>query len=140
MSRFQILKSGVAAMLMVVIAAACAGKKAPDPTGTVSGTIEYGPDVQLSPDAVAYVRLADTTKGDVDGKTVVQKEIRDLAQPIQYELTYKEKHINPMHQYAVDVRVVDKGKLMLISPPKQSVITQGSPQTLDMKLTPARGF
>ena len=140
MSRFQILKSGVAAMLQVVIAAACAGKKVPDPTGTVSGTISYGSDTQLSPDAVAYLRLADTTKGDVDGKTVVQKEIRDLAQPIQYELTYKEKHINPMHQYAVDVRVVDKGKLMLISPPKQSVITQGSPQTQDMKLTPARGF
>ena len=42
MSRFQILKSGISAMLLVVIAAACAGKKVPDPTGTVSGTISYG--------------------------------------------------------------------------------------------------
>lgn len=141
MSSFQIVKNGFAALLLVAVAAACAGKKAPDPTGTVSGTINYGPDVQLSPTAVAYVRLADVTKGDVDGKTILQKEMRDLAQsPLPYELTYKEKHIDPMHQYAVDVRVVDKGKLLLISPPKQMVITQGNPQTLDLTLTPARGF
>ena len=141
MSCFQILKNGIAALLLVVIAAACTGKKAPDPMGTVSGTINYGPDVQLSPTAVAYVRLADVTKGDVDGKTIVQTEIPDLTQsPLPYELTYKEKHIDPMHLYAVDVRIVDKGKLLLISPPKQMVITQSNPQTLDLTLTPARGF
>jgi uncharacterized lipoprotein YbaY len=135
------VKSGMTGLLLLLAAAAaaagggCSAKKPPDAMGTLTGTISYQEPVALSPDAVAYVRLADTTKGTVESKTIVQKEIKDVAQvPISFELPYKEKDIDPSREYAVDVRIVDKGKLMLMNPTKYTVITKGSPSALDMTL------
>lgn len=149
--RPSLKRSRMAGLLLSVFAAAAAGgvgagcssKPPPAETmGTLSGTISYHPSVvALSPGAVAYVRLADTTKGSVNSETIVQKEIKDVAQqaPIAFELPYKEKDINPSREYAVDVRIVDRGKLVLVNPTKQTVITKGNPSALDVKLVPAGG-
>ncbi|MEO6436208.1 MAG: YbaY family lipoprotein, partial [Tepidisphaeraceae bacterium] len=76
----QSVKMGLAGLVMLAAAASgCAGKKPPETMGAVSGTISCRTDIELSPKAVAFVRLADMTDGDVGGKTVVQKEIKDFA-------------------------------------------------------------
>ena len=132
------LRSAMAGLLLTAASAGvvgCSSNKPPDAMGTLTGTISYQNPVELSPDAVAYVRLADTTKGVMESKTVVQKEIKDVAQaPITFELPYKEKDIDPSREYAVEVRIVDKGKVMLSNPTKQTVITKGNPNALDMTL------
>jgi putative lipoprotein len=113
----------------------CSSKKAPDPSSTLSGTLVYREEVKLSPNAVAYVRLADITDGNLKSTTVLQRELHPGGElPIPFELSYKDKWINPSHEYSLEVRIVDQGKLQFISSEKQPVITNGHPSTVAMVL------
>lgn len=126
----------VAAVLTAGVAstAGCANKK-PDVVNTVSGNLSYREPVKLSENAVAYVRLADVTKGQLNSSTVVQKTVKpDGDGSIPFALVYKEKDINPRNEYAVDVRVIDRGRLMYISDGKFNVITQGHGHNVDVAL------
>lgn len=126
-----------AAMTAVLATSAGCGNKAPDPVNSVSGNVVYRPSdrVSFSDEAVAYVRLADVTKGTVNSTTVVQKQVRpDASGAIPFELVYKEKQIDPRREYAIDVRVVDRGRLMFISDGKHPVITQGHGNELALQL------
>jgi uncharacterized lipoprotein YbaY len=117
-------------------AVGCANHKKPDPMNSVSGTLSTHVPVKLSPDAVAYVRLADVTDGAVNSKTVVQQEIHspDGSLPTSFDLVYNEKRINPNRDYAVDVRIVDRGELLLMSGHEQPVITNGNANSVAMTL------
>ena len=117
-------------------AVGCSNKKAPDPTSTLSGTLVYRDEVKLSPNAVAYVRLADITDGNLKSTTVFQQELHPggVELPIPFELSYKDKWINPSHEYSLEVRIVDQGKLLFINGDKQQVLTNGHPSTVAMVL------
>jgi uncharacterized lipoprotein YbaY len=84
---------------------------------------------------VAYVRLADVTRGPAQSTTVLQQELTpgELS-AMPFALSYKEKMIDPRHEYAVDVRVVDQGKLQYISSEKYPVLTNGHSNTVSMLL------
>jgi putative lipoprotein len=145
--RFQPLKSSTLAALalatVAAIAGGCASHKA-DPMNAVSGSIAYRGDIALSPDAVAYVRLADVSDDIVGGRTIMQTEVHAtdagaIDGSLPFSLAYHENAIQPNHEYAVDVRVVDKGRLMLLSDGKHAVLTNGHGNTLDLSLeTPGR--
>lgn len=139
------VKMGVASLAMLAAAATgCAGKKPPETMGAVSGTIACRTDIELSPNAVAYVRLADATGGGLGGKTIVQQEIKEFATaattPITFGLPYKDKDINASREYVVEVRIVDKGKLVLMNPVKYTVLTKGNPNTLEVTLALASEY
>ena len=111
--------------------AGCARKH--EPMNAVSGKVSLREPAAFSDQAVAYVRLADVTKGTVNSTTVVQKEIRPADDgSIPFALVYKEKQINPHRAYAVDVRVVDHGRLVFISDGAAPVITKGHGNELDL--------
>jgi putative lipoprotein len=113
----------------------CSSKKAPDAVSTISGTLVYRDEVTLSPNAVAYVRLADVTDGQVNAATVLQEEVRPSGPlPIPFALVYKDKVIKPNRDYALEVRIVDQGKIQFISSEKQPVITHGHPSEVAMIL------
>src|SRR3954464_3341148 len=135
-------KSTVAALLLAaatVVGAGCSHAK-PDPMSAVMGNMSHDGFVTLSPDAVAYVRLADLSDDIVGGKTVIQTEVHpDDYGNLSYFLNYHDKAIQPNHEYAVDVRVVDKGQLMLISDTKNAVLTNGHGNMANVTLrTPGR--
>jgi len=125
----------IATCAALATAVGCASKKAPDPTSTLSGTLAYRSDVKLSESAVVYVRLADITQGQIKSTTVLQQEIRPSGDaPIPFTLSYKDKWINPSHEYSLEARVVDRGQLQFISDDKLPVITNGNPTTVAMEL------
>ena len=130
------------ALLLASVALVGCGNKAPDPMGTVSGTIAYPTHArELSPDAVAYVRLADVTKGVVKGETVEQAAIpTDGKSELSFELPYNETHIDPDRDYAVDVRVVDRGELVYMSRGGKPVITKGNPHDAEVQVKQMRGL
>jgi putative lipoprotein len=134
----SVVRTAVVGGLMVLMAATgvgCAGKRKPVQTGTVSGTVTYRERVALSPDATIYVRLADVTDGNVKSRTIVQHEMKAGQQvPIPFVLTYKQQDIDPTREYAVDVRLSDKGKLSLITPRPAPVLTKGNPDSADIVL------
>jgi len=126
----------VAAELTATLAtsAGCSNKK-PDPVNAVSGNVKYREPVKLSEQAVAYVRLADVSKGALSSSTVVQTTVKpDADGSIPFALVYKEKQIDPRREYAVDIRVVDKGRLMYLSDGKHNVITQGHGNDIELPL------
>lgn len=128
-------KLTLGAALAIGILAGCSSKKAPDPMASVSGTASARELESLSPDAVAYVRLADVTKDGVQGKTVVQKSYKPGGEEsMPFELRFKAKDINPKRDYALDVRVVDNGELVYITRGPKPVLTKGNGSELDVQL------
>jgi uncharacterized lipoprotein YbaY len=130
--------------MMAAVATGCAGKKPPETMGAVSGTISCRSDIKLSDEAVAYVRLCDATRGSLNSKTIAQKEIRGFvsgeATPVTFELPFKDKDINPERDYVVEVRIVDKGKLVAMGPVKYTVLTKGNPGTVEVTLALAAEY
>ena len=124
--------------LSVAAATGCSSKKpAPDPMSTVTGTLKYPDKIKLSPEAVAYVRLADMTKGDAQGVTIVQQEVKTTGAggPIPFQLTFKDKVIDPKRDYCVDARIVDRGRLVFISSGnKYPVVTKGHPESAEIAM------
>ena len=132
---FSKLALAAAVLLATVSTVGCAHKKQPDAVSSVSGTLTYREDITLSPSAVAYVRLADLSDKREASKTIMQQEVRPDGQlPIPFTLSYKDKWINPSHKYAIDVRIVDKGRLLFISNQQQPVITDGHSNTANVVL------
>jgi putative lipoprotein len=140
MNGFSIRVGAVAATMALLVATGCAGKKKPDPISSVTGTIAYPQKLALSPEAVAYVRLADITKGDAQGVTVAQTEVKPngAQAPLAFQLTFKDKVIDPSHDYAIDARIVDRGRLVFISNGKKyPVVTKGHPDSAEIKMDAA---
>jgi len=123
-----------ATLAIGLLATGCTHKKHQDPMASVAGVAKSSVMTTLSPNAVAYVRLADVTKDDVQGKTVLQETFKPCCGAMPFELRFKAKQIDPKHDYALDVRVVDDGKLVLITRGGQRVLTKGNPSQLNVDL------
>lgn len=124
-----------AALAIGILAGGCSNKKAPDPMASVAGTASALQLDTLSPDAVAYVRLADVTKDPVQGKTVVQKTYKPGGEDsMPFELRFKAKEIDPKRDYALDIRVVDNGEIVYLTRGPQPVLTKGNGSEVDLKL------
>jgi putative lipoprotein len=128
-------KATLAGIAVVVgITSGCAKKK-PDPMDSVSGVIVKPDYVKFGPTAVAHVRLADVTRGQAEGQTVVQKSVTPNEDgTIPFTLVFKEKQIDPNHKYAVDARVVDKDHVTVIGGKDHQVLTHGHGDTVEMQL------
>ena len=125
----------VAAVITVALGSSAGCARKHEPVNSVSGSVSLREPVSFSPEAVAYVRLADVTNGAVRSTTVVQKQVRPTGDgSIPFEIVYKEKQINPRREYAVDVRVVDHGRLVFITDGVAPVITQGHGHELALTL------
>lgn len=123
-----------ATLAVGLLATGCTHKKHQDPMASVAGVAKSSALTTLGPNAVAYVRLADVTKDGVQGKTVLQDTFKPCCDSMPFELRFKSKQIDPKHDYALDVRVVEDGKLVLISRGGQRVLTKGNPSQLSVDL------
>ena len=134
-------KTTLAGIALIVGVTGCANHKKPDPLDSVSGVIVKPEYVKFGPTAVVHVRLADVTKGQAEGETVVQKTVTPNDDgSISFTLVFKEKQIDPNHKYAVDARVVDKGHVTLIGGKDHEVLTHGHGDTVEMQLDHGQRF
>jgi putative lipoprotein len=114
-----------------------AGSYEREATGKVSGTVSYRQRIALPPEALVEVRLLDVTVSDGAAKAIGEQTIRNGGQvPIPFEIGYAAVLIQPAHRYALQVRIVDQGKLLFANVQAYPVITMGSPNRLDVVVQP----
>jgi putative lipoprotein len=136
--RFVVLVATVLGMAACATSAPEAPKEV-KPLATLSGTVTYREPIELSPDAVVTVTLADVSRQDVAAKVLAEQIISNPGRsPIPFELSYDPDAIVANHSYAVQARIEWEGRLLFINDTRHCVITRGCPSTLEVAVVPAR--
>ena len=105
---------------------------------TVTGTVTYRERIALSPDAVVEVKLVDVSRADAPAITIGQQTIERPGQvPISFEIEYDPEDIDERFTYAVQARILDRGRLAFINDTTYQVITRGGSTHVDMALVMA---
>jgi putative lipoprotein len=128
----------VTAALAVAGCAASAPKEV-KPLASLSGTVTYREPIELSPDAIVTVELADVSRQDAAAKVLAEQIISNPGRsPIPFELSYDPDAIVPNHSYAVQARIEWEGRLLFINDTHHCVITRGCPSALEVAVVPVR--
>ena len=92
-SSFSKFATAAALLSGIFGVAGCAHHKQPEPMNTISVTATSREPVAFSPNAVAYVRLADVTQGQARSTTILQKEVRADGLPVGCTLKIGRAHV-----------------------------------------------
>ncbi len=102
-------------------------------SATVTGTVTYRQRVAMPPGAVVEVSLLDVSRADAPAVVLDKLEVKPTTQvPIPFTLSYDPAQIDERHTYAVQARILVKGRLWFINATRHSVITQGNPTKLEV--------
>lgn len=106
----------------------------------VTGTVTYRQRIALTPSAIVEVKLLDVSRADAPAVTIAEQTIRPEGRqvPIEFELRYDPRRINPRHRYTVQARILEDGRLRFISTQAYPVITGGNSNTVEVIVNPAR--
>ena len=109
-------------------------------TSKVTGTITYRERIALSPDAVVEVKLSDVSLMDVSSITIEEQVILNPGQvPIDFEIEYDPDEIDERFTYAIQVRIMENGRLLFINDTAYDVITRNNPDHVDIVLVRVGG-
>ncbi|MCY4623682.1 MAG: YbaY family lipoprotein [Chloroflexi bacterium] len=138
------------AVALLLLAAACGGGPATNPTATVTaevtsgkepnasvrGTVTYRERIPLTPGAWLEVDLRDTSLQDVASVLIARQTIEDPGQvPIAFEVEYNRDDIDDRNTYSVEVRIIEAdGRLAFTNDTAYDVITRGNPDRVDIPL------
>ena len=86
------------------------------------------------------VKLLDVSRADAPSVTIAEQTIRPEGRqvPIDFELTYDPAQIDTRHHYAIQVRILEGGKLRFINAQAYPVITLSHPKEVKVIVAPAR--
>lgn len=103
-------------------------------TASVTGKVLYLPRIALAPNAVIKVQLLDVSKSGARSKTIVEQTINAEGRqvPFDFELKYDANKINQRSLYAVRAQIYENGRLRFTSTRNYSVITNGSPDKVEV--------
>ena len=142
-SRFEVqdnvlsLYAGGSPVLTFSVGAAEAGGAAEK--ASVTGAVMYLQRIALSPEAVMEVKLVDVSRADAPAETLAEQRITSPGQvPVKFEISYDPSKIDPRHTYAVQARITEGGRLRFISTRSYPVITRGNPNTIEIRVDPAK--
>ncbi len=109
-------------------------------TASVTGTVTYLPRIALSPKAVIEVKLLDVSRADAPSITIAKQTIESNGRqvPFSFQLPYDPSRINPRRRYAVQARILENGRLRFTTTRSYPVITNGSPNTVEVIVNPVR--
>jgi putative lipoprotein len=110
-------------------------------SGTVSGTVTYRQRIALPPSAVVTVQLVDVSLADAPSTVLGEQRIEANGKqvPFAYAIAYDPAKIVPNHEYAVQARIEDGGRLLFSSDQRHPVLTRGAPATADLALRQVAG-
>ena len=104
-------------------------------TATVTGSLTYGEQVALSPNAVAIVTIVDQTAAPDAGAVVGEEWIgAPTAVPIDFSVLVDPATIDPTHAYGLFATIVD-GANTWQNPHGEPVITGGPVKGIDLVLS-----
>ena len=107
---------------------------------SVTGTVTYRERVALTPDAVVEVRLVDVTKAGAAPITIAHQAIKAEGKqvPFQFEIKYDPSRIDTKGRYAIQVHILEKGKIRFANAQSYYVITGGNPKAVNVIVRSAR--
>jgi len=102
--------------------------------GSVTGTITYPADIELTPEANVIVELKDYTDKPHPTIGTYKARIGLAGGPIPFKISADPSKINPAHQYALDARIVVGDEAKAVNQVTSFVLTQGQPAKQDLIL------
>ncbi|MEM1291611.1 MAG: YbaY family lipoprotein [Cyanobacteria bacterium P01_H01_bin.162] len=107
-------------------------------TAMVTGTATYRQRIGLPPNATVVVTLADVSLADAPATVIAEQTIETAGQqvPIPFSLTYDPAEIKPQHSYGVRAQIFYGDSLRWTSTTAYPVITQGSPNEVEIEVEP----
>lgn len=138
------LKSGAIrgiVVLLVVVTAGCASYQrmtaatgSQPGTARVDGMVTYRVRMILPTDALIRVDLVDISRQGAPAFTIGLQEIETGGRqiPIPFEIGYRTAEIDPMHTYAVQARILQRGRLLFTNTTTYKVITNGAVSNIEV--------
>ena len=131
--RAQILLAAV----VLAVAASCGVAGSVLGTGSsVTGTVTYSEQIELTPGATLIVQIRDTSYADASAELIAERVISDPGEvPIKFEVDYDPDDIDSRNTYSVSARIEESdGRLAFINDTAYDVITRGNPKKVNMVL------
>jgi putative lipoprotein len=121
---------------MRLIGAGLAGSVMPGwATGRILiGKVFYLERIALPPDALLEVRLIDVSPADAPARSLAVTRVKTRHQmPIPYRLLFDGSKIQRGHSYALQARIIVRGKLMFMTTTRHAVL-KGRPDETHIKV------
>ena len=125
------------AAMVLAVAASCGVAGSVLGTGSsVTGTVTYSEQIELTPGATLIVRIRDTSYADASAELIAEQVITDPGQvPIKFEVSYDRDDIDSRNTYSVSARIEESdGRLAFTNDTAYDVITRGNPKKVNMVL------
>ena len=125
------------AAMVLAVAASCGVAGSVLGTGSsVTGTVTYSEQIELTPGAMLIVQIRDTSYADASAEMIAEQVISDPGQvPIKFEVDYDPDDIHSRNTYSVSARIEESdGRLAFINDTAYDVITRGNPEKVNMML------
>ena len=125
------------AAMVLAVAASCGVAGSVLGTGSsVTGTVTYSEQIELTPGATLIVQIRDTSYADASAELIAEQVISDPGQvPIKFEVSYDRDDIDSRNTYSVSARIEESdGRLAFVNDTAYDVITRGNPTRVNMVL------
>lgn len=113
----------------LVLAAAIPASPALAASRVLRGTVAYRERIALPPTAVIEVKLLDVSLADAPARTIAETRVSGRRIPAPWTLRFDSHQIDPQHSYALQARILDRGRLLFITTERHSVLTGGPDNT-----------
>jgi putative lipoprotein len=96
--------------------------------------VTYRVRMILPTDALIRVDLVDISRQGAPAFTIGLQEIETGGRqiPIPFEIGYRTAEIDPMHTYAVQARILQRGRLLFTNTTTYKVITNGAVSNIEV--------
>ncbi len=131
-SRFGFL---TAALLTLFVSGCGHLDTTPNPRGdrTLTGTVHFRSQTELSTDAKATVRLLDVSRADMPAQVLAEQVISPVTgTTIPFTLEYKAEDLIPPRRARLDARISVNGKLRYYSASSYAVTTEKAALPLEI--------
>lgn len=105
---------------------------------SITGKVSYLPRIALPPRAVVEISLVDVSRADAPAITLSSQQIVSSGRqvPFPFTLLYDPSQIDSRLPYAVQARITVDGNLQFINKTRFSVITDGNPTEVGVRVDP----
>lgn len=99
-------------------------------TSILRGTVNYVERMALPANAVIIVQLADVSRADAPAEILAEDRITgSTGSPIPYRLSFDHAKIDLRHRYALQARILDGDRLLLVTTKHHAVFAGGRNNT-----------
>lgn len=121
-----ISRGALAGLLLAAAGPALPAMAAPR---VLRGTVSYRERMALPPGAIIEVKLLDVSLADAPSRTIAETRVSGRRIPAPWTLRFDSRQIEPRRSYALQARILDRGRLLFITTERHSVFTGGPDKT-----------